>query len=172
TVAGAIGGQPQLQRTEGAVHVQPAAVARAPWQQVGVGAGVAGVARVQVGQLEVEVEPDEGRVAGVLHAADAGLVDVHQVGAAVVADHVLDPGLEQVLRPVPARALLGQAQVHAPGGLRLQGRVAEARVIEVVEGRRLEAGAGGGGQADRKSTRLNSSHVKISYAVVCLKKKY
>src|SRR5690606_39446784 len=30
-------------------------------------------------------------------------------------------------------------------------------------------GAGGGG--DRKSTRLNSSHVKISYAVFCLKKK-
>src|SRR5690606_40885227 len=36
--------------------------------------------------------------------------------------------------------------------------------------------AGGGGQwgaaddEDRKSTRLNSSHVKISYAVFCLKK--
>src|SRR5438874_10590038 len=28
-----------------------------------------------------------------------------------------------------------------------------------------------GGQADRKSTRLNSSHVEISYAVFCLKKK-
>src|SRR5690606_41267138 len=28
-----------------------------------------------------------------------------------------------------------------------------------------------GGQRDRKSTRLNSSHVKISYAVFCLKKK-
>src|SRR5690606_42014724 len=27
------------------------------------------------------------------------------------------------------------------------------------------------GLADRKSTRLNSSHVKISYAVFCLKKK-
>src|SRR5690606_39532495 len=27
-------------------------------------------------------------------------------------------------------------------------------------------------RADRKSTRLNSSHVKISYAVFCLKKKY
>src|SRR5690606_39676301 len=26
-------------------------------------------------------------------------------------------------------------------------------------------------QSDRKSTRLNSSHVKISYAVFCLKKK-
>src|SRR3989442_11286959 len=28
-----------------------------------------------------------------------------------------------------------------------------------------------GGAADRKSTRLNSSHVRISYAVFCLKKK-
>src|SRR3989442_4298921 len=28
-----------------------------------------------------------------------------------------------------------------------------------------------GDQADRKSTRLNSSHVRISYAVFCLKKK-
>src|SRR5690349_6814320 len=28
-----------------------------------------------------------------------------------------------------------------------------------------------GGRADRKSTRLNSSHVEISYAVFCLKKK-
>src|SRR5690606_42030565 len=30
---------------------------------------------------------------------------------------------------------------------------------------------GGGAVLDRKSTRLNSSHVKISYAVFCLKKK-
>src|SRR6266511_2965647 len=29
----------------------------------------------------------------------------------------------------------------------------------------------GSGRGDRKSTRLNSSHVKISYAVFCLKKK-
>src|SRR6516165_11976174 len=29
----------------------------------------------------------------------------------------------------------------------------------------------GGGPADRKSTRLNSSHSQISYAVFCLKKK-
>src|SRR5207249_11325551 len=28
-----------------------------------------------------------------------------------------------------------------------------------------------GGEGDRKSTRLNSSHVSISYAVFCLKKK-
>src|SRR5690606_41941852 len=36
----------------------------------------------------------------------------------------------------------------------------------------LDAAAGGVFAArDRKSTRLNSSHVKISYAVFCLKKK-
>src|SRR5690625_6920571 len=33
------------------------------------------------------------------------------------------------------------------------------------------AGACIGGRGDRKSTRLNSSHVAISYAVFCLKKK-
>src|SRR3712207_6913110 len=36
-------------------------------------------------------------------------------------------------------------------------------------GRRHAARRGGG--ADRKSTRLNSSHANISYAVFCLKKK-
>src|SRR5690606_39643131 len=34
-----------------------------------------------------------------------------------------------------------------------------------------EPAAPGAEQVDRKSTRLNSSHVKISYAVFCLKKK-
>src|SRR5690242_21173655 len=41
--------------------------------------------------------------------------------------------------------------------------------------RRLSVGLGraevGGSDADRKSTRLNSSHMSISYAVFCLKKK-
>src|SRR5690606_41596523 len=36
---------------------------------------------------------------------------------------------------------------------------------------RLANNAGGTVVGDRKSTRLNSSHVKISYAVFCLKKK-
>src|SRR5690606_41443751 len=48
---------------------------------------------------------------------------------------------------------------HAHAG-RLQGRQVLARVV-----------AGGLDDLDRKSTRLNSSHVKISYAVFCLKKK-
>src|SRR5437899_3580487 len=37
-------------------------------------------------------------------------------------------------------------------------------------GRQL-AGSGRSAEADRKSTRLNSSHLGISYAVFCLKKK-
>src|SRR5437667_4043808 len=36
---------------------------------------------------------------------------------------------------------------------------------------RQGCGGGGASQADRKSTRLNSSHITISYAVFCLKKK-
>src|SRR2546427_4431960 len=40
------------------------------------------------------------------------------------------------------------------------------------EGEFLERGQlDGGGRADRKSTRLNSSHSQISYAVFCLKTK-
>src|SRR2546430_5996024 len=43
----------------------------------------------------------------------------------------------------------------------------------VAAGARGDDGAhdGGGGGPDRKSTRLNSSHSQISYAVFCLKKK-
>src|SRR6201989_3709304 len=35
----------------------------------------------------------------------------------------------------------------------------------------IRSGGFGGSNTDRKSTRLNSSHVEISYAVFCLKKK-
>src|SRR3989442_9819263 len=44
----------------------------------------------------------------------------------------------------------------------------------VVDHRRVDPRARGDGAyrgTDRKSTRLNSSHVRISYAVFCLKKK-
>src|SRR3712207_8197246 len=54
---------------------------------------------------------------------------------------------------------------------------AEGPVIHVAEAEmeaEVRAAGGGRGQAgdqDRKSTRLNSSHANISYAVFCLKKK-
>src|SRR5690606_41280312 len=44
----------------------------------------------------------------------------------------------------------------------------ETLAHDVVHGPRLRAAPA---RRDRKSTRLNSSHVKISYAVSCLKKK-
>src|SRR5690554_7288669 len=47
------------------------------------------------------------------------------------------------------------------------------RAVAVENDRRTvgETGAGDNELRDRKSTRLNSSHVRISYAVFCLKKK-
>src|SRR3712207_7167297 len=44
--------------------------------------------------------------------------------------------------------------------------------LRVLRGDRLGiVGPNGAGKTDRKSTRLNSSHANISYAVFCLKKK-
>src|SRR2546430_11085225 len=51
---------------------------------------------------------------------------------------------------------------------------AAAGLFDHLVGRVREPGAGDGaarGDRDRKSTRLNSSHSQISYAVFCLKKK-
>src|SRR3989440_7716071 len=56
---------------------------------------------------------------------------------------------------------------HAPAAA--TGR--EADDAEVVPGRDAEVDRTRGGRRDRKSTRLNSSHDQISYAVFCLKKK-
>src|SRR5690606_41752117 len=62
--------------------------------------------------------------------------------------------LADVLEKIPRREL----RIEDQRDLGLLGKLLE----EAADQRRL---------ADRKSTRLNSSHVKISYAVFCLKKK-
>src|SRR3712207_7626251 len=46
-----------------------------------------------------------------------------------------------------------------------------AFIAAIVGGFNQMRGALAGGLLDRKSTRLNSSHANISYAVFCLKKK-
>src|SRR5690606_40789498 len=60
-------------------------------------------------------------------------------------------------------------------GVGADGRSPLVRVILVLDEGRLDAELAQGVLeqvvGDRKSTRLNSSHVKISYAVFCLKKK-
>src|SRR3712207_9064613 len=64
--------------------------------------------------------------------------------------------------------LVDTADEPAPGGVRL----ARSGRIRIVEGADVPTVLGhlGDGIADRKSTRLNSSHANISYAVFCLKK--
>src|SRR5690554_369121 len=53
----------------------------------------------------------------------------------------------------------------------LNGAGGEVPIILWSEKNKKVSVIGGQGPADRKSTRLNSSHVRISYAVFCLKKK-
>src|SRR3712207_7269767 len=46
----------------------------------------------------------------------------------------------------------------------------DPQVLSPTHGRRSATSVGGITRSDRKSTRLNSSHANISYAVFCLKK--
>src|SRR5690606_22104444 len=70
-------------------------------------------------------------------------------------------------RAPTADAVVGQA-----GGFDI-GRVVQVAAVEHhgIAQRRLQRCEIRAAELDRKSTRLNSSHVKISYAVFCLKKK-
>src|SRR5690606_42014332 len=83
-------------------------------------------------------------------------------------DRVLLVGVH--LEQLPDALLLAPGRVedlrtlaHATGVDPDVGELAEERVDSDLGHQR--------GERDRKSTRLNSSHVKISYAVFCLKKK-
>src|SRR3712207_7425800 len=72
--------------------------------------------------------------------------------------------------PICHRPRLFGARVHVDvrvvGADREDGEIDRRRAVaERAEGARV------GRVADRKSTRLNSSHANISYAVFCLKKK-
>src|SRR3712207_8122698 len=75
---------------------------------------------------------------------------------------------EPVVAPVAGRAAVGERRQHPllqPRPPPLQVAPAGEQVVAVHH-----RGAQVGGQPDRKSTRLNSSHANISYAVFCLKK--
>src|SRR5690606_26273132 len=108
----------------------------------------AAVARVDVAHLGVELPAGQRGRAGQLEAPDPGFVHVDQREVHVVADQLVDVGLERIRRPGPAAAGPGEAHVDGRRLLRRQVRVAPAaRVVEVVEGRDLEAGAGAGREA-------------------------
>src|SRR3712207_8916112 len=71
-----------------------------------------------------------------------------------------------LLRHQPQRQLLEQRRPLVERQLAQRGAAHTACVVE--HRRDVEPGAA---HPDRKSTRLNSSHANISYAVFCLKKK-
>src|SRR3712207_7487823 len=71
------------------------------------------------------------------------------------------------------RGDVGRAGVRAGGEERLLDDLAQPRAGHHVGAHHLllaPAGREDDGPEDRKSTRLNSSHANISYAVFCLKK--
>src|SRR5687768_18082533 len=72
-----------------------------------------------------------------------------------------------MIRRPPRSTLFPYTTLFRSG--RLQPRVAVPDDPALPAG--AERGPARGGRADRKSTRLNSSHGYISYAVFCLKKK-
>src|SRR3712207_8566306 len=72
----------------------------------------------------------------------------------------------------PYTTLFRSAHVHA-ALLRSHQGVGDVGQVEIVDGQveaALRVVDEGGELLDRKSTRLNSSHANISYAVFCLKK--
>src|SRR3712207_6997260 len=83
----------------------------------------------------------------------AGLHDLHRAGAAADLNALAD----MMERNAVLATLEGDQTVNAD-------RAADNHVEWL--GQRLRQG-----RQDRKSTRLNSSHANISYAVFCLKKK-
>src|SRR5690606_41630117 len=83
----------------------------------------------------------------------------------LVADTVPD---HREVRATPGRNL--ETTTRGLNLREVQDAVHGLQLTQVVEDLGGSAPSHGGGQGlDRKSTRLNSSHVKISYAVFCLK---
>src|SRR3712207_6875337 len=72
-----------------------------------------------------------------------------------------------MIRRPPRSTLFPYTTLFRSPGYRERHQEAECRVA----GRTHRVGPGRADREDRKSTRLNSSHANISYAVFCLKKK-
>src|SRR3989442_7401553 len=78
-----------------------------------------------------------------------------------------------MIRRPPRSTLFPYTTLFRSGRHRRAGGAVAARTAERRQtgGRAARGSRGRDEPADRKSTRLNSSHVRISYAVFCLKKK-
>src|SRR5688500_20404528 len=93
-------------------------------------------------------------------------VDSHTAGSSALSLHDALPISRGAARGARAAAALGRGGRGDARGGRRGGRRGEPEVRQ-VDGAAHHRHFG----RDRKSTRLNSSHLVISYAVFCLKKK-
>src|SRR3712207_8375544 len=73
--------------------------------------------------------------------------------------------------PISDRAVGHHVRERAAVDLMVRAEVVGLEREDPVVGAEAEEGERGQRHVDRKSTRLNSSHANISYAVFCLKKK-
>src|SRR5207249_9738302 len=101
---------------------------------------------------------------GGAHPADPGHVSESRRRQAKAASHEDSRGDEDAHRR-------GGGSPRQRGGPACQGTCECRRERHRVSGRDRQDHEPRGDRRDRKSTRLNSSHVSISYAVFCLKKK-
>src|SRR5438067_9962841 len=76
-----------------------------------------------------------------------------------------------MIRRPPRSTLFPYTTLFRSDVLRKHLRATMDRIAALAAQARADALLCGGDLLDRKSTRLNSSHVSISYAVFCLKKK-
>src|SRR2546422_616224 len=123
---------------------------------------------VNFGQSTNDVFPTAMRLAAVILFDDVlqslGELERSFARKGKAFDHILKSGRTHMMDAVPIR--LGQEFSSYATAMR---RAADV-LRQAQEGLR-ELGLGGSAVGDRKSTRLNSSHGYISYAVFCLKKK-
>src|SRR5690606_28258089 len=138
---------------------------RARGATLGVGHGVRDE---RVGPGPGEGERDDPALGGqqAEHLAAARRPGGERVRALV--EHRVELPADDVERARAVRPGVEHPHAHA---LADAGRERVVPVLVRVAVEREEVGLRGGDLRDRKSTRLNSSHVKISYAVFCLKKK-
>src|SRR5690606_27520781 len=98
---------------------------------------------------EAATDPAREHGAELVQAADQEM-EHGRVGVPVLAEHTGAGVLQETVQPRPEE----EEVVHVPDA-----------------GEEVRQEVGREEDVDRKSTRLNSSHVKISYAVFCVKKK-
>src|SRR5690606_15555915 len=131
------------------------------------------------GRLRLPLRPAPA-AAGRTRLASRGVRRVDRVGGVDPAPRVADPRADDRAVSRVLRCEAPGSEIRPPGDRSTRGvepvdEMGEsARRAHAARWRAAAAGLRrrcSGPERDRKSTRLNSSHVKISYAVFCLKKK-